>query len=346
MPQRTASNEPPALTRTSLRWALRASGVLLASLLLHGCGGSDTPPATTTTANTATPTAAPAAAPAVTAETAEAALSLANTAFRENRIVAPAGNNALEHALRALQLDANNAGATEILVDLTPIAASAIEAEIAAGNFAEAERVMGLLSSANASSLTVQSLQRRLADATRQAAVVAPVATPTPTPAAATTATPAASSARDVSANAVVAAPAATATAPAPTARSERPATTPATAGADTPTPATTTPAPRPTPVVAAAAPAEVIDPVPISKAAPEYPPAARKRRAEGWVELQFMVGIDGVPKQIEVTGAQPAGLFDRSAIRALSRWKFKPGSRDGQPVEARARTTINFKLS
>jgi protein TonB len=80
-------------------------------------------------------------------------------------------------------------------------------------------------------------------------------------------------------------------------------------------------------------------------KVSPDYPAAAKKRRTEGWVELQFLVGVDGIPRNIEVLRAQPPGMFDRAAIRAMTRWKFKPAERDGRPVEARAKTTVGFKL-
>ncbi len=86
-------------------------------------------------------------------------------------------------------------------------------------------------------------------------------------------------------------------------------------------------------------------EPIATFKVTPTYPPIAKKRRAEGWVELQFMVDATGMPKHVEVIRAEPAGMFDRAAAQALTRWKFKPAERGGKPVEARAKTTIAFKL-
>jgi protein TonB len=37
--------------------------------------------------------------------------------------------------------------------------------------------------------------------------------------------------------------------------------------------------------------------------------------------------------------------LFDREAIRAILKWKFKPRVVDGEAVERRATQTIDFKL-
>ncbi len=328
------------------------SWVLAISLVLSACGSSEPPATAPPTGTVATP--APAAAPVPAPIDAKTSLTLANAAFRQNRIVAPAGDNALEHTLNALRQDPENAGANEILVDLTPIAAAAIEAEIAAGNLVEAERVMALLSSANPSSLIVKGLQRRLATAARVAAsqvapaTTAPVATsPSQAPVAAEVAP------------APVTPPTEREAVPAPASRDTRVVSTPPRSQPETvsaPASTASEPVAANTTTAAVSAPpaapppssrpsARTSEPIPLVKVQPDYPPAAKKRRTEGWVELQFLVGVDGVPKQIEVIRAQPAGMFDRAAIRAMSRWKFKPAERDGQPVEARAKTTVGFKL-
>jgi len=331
------------------RWAL----VALAAVVLAACGDKT---ATTPAAGPAAP--APALPVAAPPEDARTLLTKANAAFRANRMVAPAGDNALEHALHALQQDPSNAGATELLVDITPIAASAIEGAISAGNFAEAERVMSLLSSGNPTSLTVQSLQRRLATATRPAPVVAPppAATATVTSPPPAVPAPVAAAAPPSRASSEPVAVARAGPGNVPALASSAPATrAPATSTAEdvaarspaaeaAPADAEEAPPAAPPPRAAPAS-GRSTDPVATAKVSPDYPPAAKKRRTEGWVELQFMVGVDGVPRQIQVLRAQPAGLFDRSAVRALGRWKFRPAQRDGQPVEALARTTINFKL-
>lgn len=154
-------------TRRSITPLILCVGLTLASTLtLSGCGSVEssaaaTLPAARSTALIVVPKAAANPRPA---------LVLANTAFHDSRFVAPAGNNALEHALHALQQDANSAGANEILADITPIAASTVEANIAARDFAEAERVVALLATANPSSLIVKSLRHRLAVAVHRAA--------------------------------------------------------------------------------------------------------------------------------------------------------------------------------
>jgi protein TonB len=45
------------------------------------------------------------------------------------------------------------------------------------------------------------------------------------------------------------------------------------------------------------------------------------------------------------VIDSQPPRVFDREAIRAILRWKFKPRVVDGQAVERQATQTIDFTL-
>lgn len=341
-----------AQNRAIFRYLFQGATALAFVAFLSSCGSSQEP-ATVTPASggSAETSAVPATAPV---QTAREILTLANTAFRESRIVAPAGDNALEYTWRALQIEPDNAGATEILVDLTPIAASAVEAEIAAGRLPEAARIMNLLSAANPDSFTVKSLQQRL-ERTQALAAVVPTPTPLPAPVARSAEPPAQTvdrtdaqptrSSEPASDPPASTARSAAATTVAPAAQRQTPAKseTPVARAAE----AAPSPAALSQPKAAATTRTSVTsEPIPIQKFAPEYPAAARKRRTEGWVELQFMVGINGTPTQIEVMRAEPSGMFDRAAIRAVSRWKFKPAQREGSDVEAMARTTISFKLN
>ena len=42
---------------------------------------------------------------------------------------------------------------------------------------------------------------------------------------------------------------------------------------------------------------------------------------------------------------SEPPGVFDRAAIQAVYKWKFKPRIQDGKAVPVRAEQTVNFKL-
>jgi protein TonB len=75
------------------------------------------------------------------------------------------------------------------------------------------------------------------------------------------------------------------------------------------------------------------------------YPESARERGTEGWVDLLFTVRTDGSVGDVSVAGADPAGIFEQSAISAVRRWRYEPVRRDGRPVEQRARLRLRFTL-
>jgi TonB family protein len=71
-----------------------------------------------------------------------------------------------------------------------------------------------------------------------------------------------------------------------------------------------------------------------IERAQPEYPEAARKSGIGGVVGLELTVSADGVVTEARVT--KPAGFgMDEAAITAARRYKFRPATRQGQPIES-----------
>ncbi len=76
---------------------------------------------------------------------------------------------------------------------------------------------------------------------------------------------------------------------------------------------------------------------------APVYPESARSRGIEGWVELAFTVTPDGKVEGVEVRNASPQGVFDASASRAVSLWRFEPVVRNGEKVPQRAMIRLRF---
>jgi protein TonB len=85
--------------------------------------------------------------------------------------------------------------------------------------------------------------------------------------------------------------------------------------------------------------------PQPLSRISPMYPPRARIKGIEGKVSLEFVVDETGSVRDIEITHAIPPDLFDAAARRAVKRWRFKPGVKDGRPVPSRLRQTVKFAL-
>ena len=86
-------------------------------------------------------------------------------------------------------------------------------------------------------------------------------------------------------------------------------------------------------------------DILPIVRIEPQYPREALVKGIEGWVRVQFTILEDGGVEGVEVLAADPRGMFERNAVRAVMRWKFKPRIVDGQPVRRLGAQTIEFQL-
>jgi protein TonB len=87
-------------------------------------------------------------------------------------------------------------------------------------------------------------------------------------------------------------------------------------------------------------------DAVPQVRIQPDYPIQARQKRIEGWVDVQFTVGIDGSVRNPIVLAAEPRTIFDRAAIQAVKGWKYNPKIQDGKPVERpNLKVRIRFQL-
>jgi len=77
----------------------------------------------------------------------------------------------------------------------------------------------------------------------------------------------------------------------------------------------------------------------------PMYPQDAVMRGIEGWVKVEFTITDTGLVRDPRVVEAQPPRIFNREALRAILKWKFKPRIVGGVPVESRASQVIDFTL-
>jgi TonB family protein len=84
--------------------------------------------------------------------------------------------------------------------------------------------------------------------------------------------------------------------------------------------------------------------PTVLQKADPDYTKEASKEKIEGTVLLSITVGTDGVARDIKVIHSLEPGL-DTNAVAAVQRWKFQPGTKDGQAVAVKATIEVNFRL-
>ena len=85
---------------------------------------------------------------------------------------------------------------------------------------------------------------------------------------------------------------------------------------------------------------------VALLKLPPEYPRKAARAGKEGWVKLEFTITRDGNVTDASVVDARPRRVFNRAALRAIRKWRFKPKIKGGKPVARRATQIIEFNLA
>jgi len=84
---------------------------------------------------------------------------------------------------------------------------------------------------------------------------------------------------------------------------------------------------------------------IPVVAIAPLYPRQALIQGLQGWVKLQFTINEDGTVSNPAVVAAEPANVFNQAALRAVTRWKFKPTVVDGKAVQDTGTYTIKFRI-
>ena len=86
-------------------------------------------------------------------------------------------------------------------------------------------------------------------------------------------------------------------------------------------------------------------DIIPVVIIRPMYPREAAISGTQGWVKVEFTITEAGTVKDPQVIEANPPRVFNREAIRAILKWKFKPRVIEGIAVERRATQIIDFTL-
>jgi len=343
------------LTRVAVAAAI---SVTLAAGLV-ACNKTDTTAATpdataaATAANAAPPQ--PAVSSAVSAMSADKLREAAQKALGEQRLYAPAGDNAMEYYLALRDKTPGDATVAAALTDLEPYTLIATDQAIGRKDFAEANRLYGLLEKTDSAAPALPRLKNAIADG-QKAAATQPVVAQTDAEKAkaaeleqkrlddqkklqeqaakelaakqaadkATVSAAATASAAKAAADKAAADKAAADKAAADRAAADRRAAERAQQPAQQPA------APKP-----AAASSELHA---VSTPPPRFPPAALRSGRSGTVQVEFTVGTDGSVTAAHVVDANPPHVFDSAAEQAVRRWKFQPV---GSPVTARR--TINF---
>ncbi len=84
----------------------------------------------------------------------------------------------------------------------------------------------------------------------------------------------------------------------------------------------------------------------PIVTIEPQYPLVALRENLEGWVTLGFTVTRSGTVRDVQILSSKPRRVFDRAALKALQKWKYRPEIINGQTVESPDQVvTLEFNL-
>ena len=83
-------------------------------------------------------------------------------------------------------------------------------------------------------------------------------------------------------------------------------------------------------------------DVVPLVRVDPDYPPRARQRGIEGYVDVEFTISAVGTVQNAVVIGSEPSMIFDRAALRAIRKWRYNPRIEGGAPI---ARPDVQVRI-
>jgi protein TonB len=95
---------------------------------------------------------------------------------------------------------------------------------------------------------------------------------------------------------------------------------------------------------VYAAVPAGGTQPEEVDRVVPRYPTMARRAGVEGSVVVRGIVRRDGTIDDVEIIKDLPYGL-GQSARDAVSKWRFRPATVRGEPIDVYYTVTVNFRL-
>lgn len=82
-----------------------------------------------------------------------------------------------------------------------------------------------------------------------------------------------------------------------------------------------------------------------ITKAQPVYPESAKSAGVQGTVVLHAVIGTDGKPLSLRVMNSQVDPDLARSAVEAVSQWRYTPTLLNGEPIEVDTTITVVYSL-
>ncbi|MCF7223616.1 energy transducer TonB [Marilutibacter chinensis] len=313
------------------------------ALALAACGKDEPTP----TAPAPAATAEAPAEPAVTAETAVSdkvnALSAdelreaARNAYAENRLYAPAEDNAVEYYLALREKAPADAAVSSALTDLLPMTVIAIEQSVQREDFSEAQRLAALLERADAQHPALARLKSSIGTQQAAAAQRAEQEKVTAEEQARRQEELERQRLADQQRQQQEAARQLAAEQEAERQRAEQAEADRIAAEQQA---AERRAAERRAAEQRAAEPvrATAADLRPLSTPAPRFPPEALRAGTSGEVQIEFTVGTDGSVTSARVVRSNPPRVFDREAVAAVRSWRFQPLAN-----EVTTRRTIGF---
>lgn len=322
----------------------RTVAVLCLAVFVAACGKKDEAPVAAPTAEQAAPAVTPATAVStkVSAMSVDSLREAASKAYTENRLYAPAEDNAVEYYLALRDKLPGDAAVSSALVDLLPMTVIAIEQSINREDFAEGQRLAALLEKADANHPALARLKESIAARQTEAA--------TRTQQQALTAEEQAKKQAELekqrladqkkqqedAAKKLAAQQSADREAAQKRAADQRAAEQRENEQRESEQRAAQQRAAQQ--AAASAATSAASDLRPLSTPAPRFPADAMRAGQSGEVQVEFTVGTDGTVTAVRVVRANPPRVFDREALNAVRKWRFQPVA---SPVTTRR--TIGF---
>jgi len=299
----------------------------LLAVALAACSGKDDSAPAAAAGAPAGPAAATPAEPAVSAKVqsmgTDQLRDSASTALRENRMYAPAGDNAMEYYLALRDKLPDDAAVKSALTDLQPYTLIAAEQSLAREDFPEAQRLIALIEKVDPTAPALPRLKQGVTRGMEVAVKRTQEETDKVRKDAETRAKQLVEQQRLAQQQAAEAAAAQQLAARQEAARqesarleAERQAAAKREADARAAAQQVAA-APKP----AAAAPSLRA----VSTPAPRYPADALRSGTSGEVLVELTIGTDGSVTDARVLRANPPRVFDREALNAVKRWRFEP---------------------
>ncbi|WP_313347565.1 energy transducer TonB [Stenotrophomonas sp.] len=321
------------MSHVNTKAKVRLLAPLTLVVALAACSGKDEPAPATPSAP-ATPAAAAVPAPAVSAKVqsmgTEELRDLASKALRENRMYAPAGDNAIEYYLALRDKTPDDASVKSALTDLLPYTLIAAEQSLGREDFAEGQRLVALIEKVDATAPALPRLKTGITNGMQTALKRTQEETDKVKKDAENKTKQLADQQRQQQASEAEAAKQIAAQQDAARRENERQdgerqAAARREAEQRQQAAAAAQAAAARQPAASTAAAANTLRPV--STPAPRYPADALRAGTSGDVLVEITVGTDGSVTNARVLRATPARVFDREALNAVKRWKFEPVS-------------------